>query len=85
MVTAQSFGLPYLDAYLNSLGTNFTHGANFATSASTITLPPIVIPQPNGYSPFFLDVQYNQFRDFINRTQFIRNQGKQFIYMNRYL
>ncbi|KAF7816857.1 esterase-like [Senna tora] len=42
---AQSFGLPYLSAYLDSLGANFTHGANFATSASTITPPTNIIPQ----------------------------------------
>ncbi|XP_010242790.1 PREDICTED: esterase-like isoform X2 [Nelumbo nucifera] len=33
---AQSLGLPYLSAYLNSLESNFTHGANFATAASPI-------------------------------------------------
>ncbi|KAE9605851.1 hypothetical protein Lal_00024548 [Lupinus albus] len=71
---AQSFGLPYLSAYLDSLGTNFSHGANFATSASTIRPPPSIIPQ-GGYSPFYLDVQYTQFKDFKPRTQFIRHQG----------
>ncbi|KAK7301375.1 hypothetical protein RJT34_12238 [Clitoria ternatea] len=70
---AQSFGLPYLSAYLDSLGTNFSHGANFATSSSTIRLPPDVIPQ-GGFSPFFLDIQYTQFKNFKPRTQFIRRQ-----------
>ena len=27
--SAESLGLPYLSAYLNSVGTNFSHGANF--------------------------------------------------------
>jgi len=68
-------GLPYISAYLDSLGTNFSHGANFATSASTIRPPPSVLPQ-GGFSPFYLDVQYTQFREFKPRTQFIRHQGK---------
>ncbi|KAL5558406.1 hypothetical protein UlMin_034617 [Ulmus minor] len=58
---AKSFDLPYLSAYLNSLGTNFKHGANFATYASPITLPKIVIPTSGGYSPFYLYIQYTQF------------------------
>ncbi|OMO81626.1 Lipase, GDSL [Corchorus olitorius] len=33
---AQRLGLPYLSPFLDSIGTNFTHGANFATSGSTI-------------------------------------------------
>ncbi|ESW13035.1 hypothetical protein PHAVU_008G162300 [Phaseolus vulgaris] len=71
---AQSLGLPYISAYLDSLGTNFSHGANFATSASTIRPPPSVLPE-GGFSPFYLDVQYTQFREFKPRTQFIRHQG----------
>ncbi|XP_061341950.1 esterase-like [Gastrolobium bilobum] len=71
---AQSFGLPYLSAYLDSLGTNFSHGANFATAASTIRPPPSIIPQ-GSFSPFYFDVQDTQFRDFKPRTQFIRHQG----------
>ncbi|XP_019461532.1 PREDICTED: esterase-like [Lupinus angustifolius] len=72
---AQSFGLPYLSAYLDSLGTNFSHGANFATAGSTIRLPPSIIRMHGRFSPFFLDVQYTQFRDFKSRTQLIRSQG----------
>ncbi|KAF3447614.1 hypothetical protein FNV43_RR12801 [Rhamnella rubrinervis] len=41
---AKSLGLPYLRAYLDSQGTNFKHGANFATAASTIRLPNRIIP-----------------------------------------
>jgi hypothetical protein len=81
VISAQSFGLPYLSAYLDSLGTNFSHGANFATSASTIRPPPSIIPQ-GGFSPFYLDVQYTQFRDFKPRTQFIRQQGTRKTYIN---
>lgn len=71
---ANSFGLPYLSAYLDSLGTNFSRGANFATAASTIRLPPSVIPL-GGFSPFYLGIQYTQFKDLIPRTQFIRHEG----------
>ncbi|OMP06341.1 No apical meristem (NAM) protein [Corchorus capsularis] len=34
--TAERLGLPYLSAYLDSTGTNFRHGANFATGGSCI-------------------------------------------------
>ncbi|KAH9691179.1 GDSL esterase/lipase [Citrus sinensis] len=71
---AQSFDLPYISAYLNSLGTNFSHGANFATAASTIRLPTRIIPG-GGFSPFYLDVQLQQFSQFKNRSQIIRNRG----------
>ncbi|XP_027368349.1 esterase-like [Abrus precatorius] len=72
---AESFGLPYLSAYLDSLGTNFSHGANFATAGSTIrpVLGNMVLSQR--FSPFYLGVQFTQFRGFKPRTQFIRDQG----------
>ncbi|KAE9605853.1 putative alpha-L-fucosidase [Lupinus albus] len=75
---AQSFGLPYVSAYLDSLGTNFSHGANFATAGSTIKPPstyPVSFTTSVRFSPFYLDVQYSQFKSFIPKTQFIRNQG----------
>nr|POE57596.1 esterase [Quercus suber] len=72
---AKSLGLPYLSAYLDSLGTNFSHGANFATSASTIRLPTKIIPA-GGFSPFYLDIQYSQqFVQFKSRSQMIRKKG----------
>ncbi|XP_041010261.1 esterase-like [Juglans microcarpa x Juglans regia] len=71
---AMGVGLPYLSAYLDSLGTNFTHGANFATAASTIRLPSGIIPA-GGFSPFYLDIQYSQFVQFKERSQIIRRQG----------
>ncbi|XP_061341930.1 GDSL esterase/lipase ENOD8-like [Gastrolobium bilobum] len=73
---AQSFGLPYVSAYLDSLGTNFSRGANFATAGSTIRPPPSSSIIPRGrFSPFYLEVQYTQFREFKPRTRFIRHQG----------
>ncbi|CAL5420810.1 unnamed protein product [Camellia sinensis] len=41
---AETLGVPYLSAYLDSIGTNFSHDANFATGGSSI--------RPGGYSPF---------------------------------
>ncbi|KAA8546407.1 hypothetical protein F0562_002854 [Nyssa sinensis] len=73
-IAAASFGHPFLSAYLNSLGSNFSHGANFATSASTITPPLSIIPL-GPFSPFFLDVQYLQFKQFKNRSQIIKKTG----------
>ncbi|KAF6152778.1 hypothetical protein GIB67_004607 [Kingdonia uniflora] len=56
---AETFGLPYLSAYLDSVGSNFTTGANLATAGSTIR------PQPSlplgRFSPFYLNIQYSQF------------------------
>ncbi|XP_057428033.1 GDSL esterase/lipase ENOD8-like [Lotus japonicus] len=71
---AQNFELPYLSAYLNSLGANYSHGASFATLSSTIRLPESVVPNGRS-SPFFLGLQYLQFQQFISRSQFIREQG----------
>ncbi|KAG5522023.1 hypothetical protein RHGRI_034288 [Rhododendron griersonianum] len=71
---AESLGLPYLSAYLDSVGSNFTHGANFATAGSTVR-PQNTTLQQSGYSPFSLNVQFYQFSDFHRRSQFFRNQG----------
>ncbi|PON64264.1 Lipase [Parasponia andersonii] len=66
--------LPYLHAYLDSIGSNFRYGANFATGGSTI--------QPiNGrmfearLSPFSLDIQLLQFQQFKSRTNELFSQG----------
>ncbi|XP_024023935.1 GDSL esterase/lipase At3g26430 [Morus notabilis] len=71
---AESLGLPYLSAFLDSLGSNFSHGANFATAGSTIRPQNTTISQ-SGYSPISLDVQFVQFSDFQRRSQKIRKQG----------
>ncbi|KAJ0725808.1 putative alpha-L-fucosidase [Helianthus annuus] len=65
---AQSFGLPYLSAYLDALGSNFTHGANFATAGSTIRPQNTTLAQ-SGFSPFSLNVQWYQFNDFHRRVR----------------
>ncbi|PON64263.1 Lipase [Parasponia andersonii] len=71
---AQRLGLPYLSAYLDSVGSNFTHGANFATAGSTIR-PQNTTLRQGGFSPISLDVQFNEFYDFHRRSQTTRNQG----------
>ncbi|XP_023521788.1 GDSL esterase/lipase At5g14450-like, partial [Cucurbita pepo subsp. pepo] len=64
---AKHLELPYLSAYLNSIGANFRHGANFATGGSTIRNQNESVFE-NGVSPFSLDIQVVQFRQFKNRT-----------------
>ncbi|XWS34709.1 hypothetical protein CRYUN_Cryun21dG0061000 [Craigia yunnanensis] len=71
---AQSLGLPYLSAFLDSVGSNFSHGANFATSASTIRPQNITMNQ-GGFSPISLNVQYYEFSDFHVRSQVVRKRG----------
>ncbi|KAE8655750.1 GDSL esterase/lipase [Hibiscus syriacus] len=63
---SEDLKLPYLSAYLDSVGTNFRHGANFATGGSSI--------RPPGYSPFNLGVQISQFIQFKARTTALYNQ-----------
>ncbi|QCD99519.1 esterase-like [Vigna unguiculata] len=70
---AQSFGLPFLSPYLDSMGSNFSRGANFASAGSTIRLQ-----QAAGQfrtSPFSLGLQYQQFERFKPNAKFIRGQG----------
>lgn len=75
---AEQLKLPYLSAYLNSLGANFRHGANFATGGSTIRRPNETIYQ-YGISPFSLDMQISQFDQFKQRTAELYAKGCFFI------
>ncbi|TYK01995.1 GDSL esterase/lipase [Cucumis melo var. makuwa] len=63
---AEKLKLPYLSAYLDSIGTSFRHGANFATGGSSI--------RPGGYSPFHLGIQVSQFIQFKSRTTDLFNR-----------
>ncbi|KAG5041904.1 hypothetical protein JHK87_005819 [Glycine soja] len=71
---AKKLGLPYLSAFLDSVGSNYSHGANFATAGSTIRPQNTTLHQTGGFSPFSLDVQFNQFSDFQRRTQFFHDK-----------
>ncbi|CAL1391660.1 unnamed protein product [Linum trigynum] len=72
---AERLKLPYLSAYLNSIGANYRHGANFATGGSTIRRQNETIFQ-YGISPFALDMQIVQFDQFKARTTDLYNQVK---------
>ncbi|CAK9322530.1 unnamed protein product [Citrullus colocynthis] len=72
---AERLKLPYLSAYLNSLGANFRHGANFATGGSTVRKPNETIYE-YGISPFFLDMQVTQFEQFKARSNDLYHQAK---------
>lgn len=64
---AERLGLPYLSAYLDSVGSNFSHGANFAASGSTIKLIP-------GLNPVHLHIQLSQFEQSKSRSIDLYNQ-----------
>ncbi|XVF65829.1 hypothetical protein PTKIN_Ptkin09bG0282200 [Pterospermum kingtungense] len=72
---SRALGLPFINAYLDSVGTNFYHGINFATVASTIRLPNRIMPNDGGFSPFYLDLQYSQFEQFKSRSHMTRELG----------
>ncbi|KAK8664037.1 hypothetical protein V6N13_083840 [Hibiscus sabdariffa] len=71
---AEHLGLPYLSPYLDSIGTSFRHGANFAIGGSTIR-PQNESMSLNGVSPFSLDVQIVQFGNFKVRTRYFYDRG----------
>lgn len=71
---AEKLGLPFVSAYLDSVGSDYRHGANFATGGSTIQ--PI---DGRGFdarfSPISLDVQLMQFQQFKARTNELFSNG----------
>ncbi|XP_031382647.1 GDSL esterase/lipase At5g14450-like [Punica granatum] len=67
---AEHLGLPHLSAYLDSLGTSYQHGANFATGGATIRRQNESWFL-NGVSPFSLDIQMAQFDQFKNRSAYL--------------
>ncbi|KAF8037530.1 hypothetical protein BT93_B0430 [Corymbia citriodora subsp. variegata] len=62
---AEDLKLPYLSPYLDSIETNFRHGANFAASGSSIR---------RGYSLFDLSIQVSQFVRFKSRVTELYNR-----------
>ncbi|CAN6179238.1 unnamed protein product [Urochloa humidicola] len=70
---AQAMGLPLLSPYLQSIGSDFRRGANFATLASTVLLPNTSV-FVTGISPFSLAIQLNQMKEFRDRV--ISSNGK---------
>lgn len=62
-MAAQALGLPFLSPYLQSIGSDYRHGANYATLASTVLLPNTSL-FVTGISPFSLAIQLNQMKEF---------------------
>ncbi|KAI3452491.1 hypothetical protein Pfo_009155 [Paulownia fortunei] len=79
---ADHLGIPYLSPYLDSIGSNYQQGANFATGGATIL-------QPNeswfqgGVSPFNLEIQVEQFTQFKERTTYFYDQAKEECFKKR--
>lgn len=71
---AEHLGLPHLSSYLDSIGANYRHGANFASGGSTIRRQNESIFE-NGLSPFSLDIQIAHFDQFKERTSELYCQG----------
>ncbi|XP_057440733.1 GDSL esterase/lipase At4g01130-like [Lotus japonicus] len=73
---AEALGLPYLSPYLQSIGSDYRHGASFASSASTV-LKPTTSFHLSGLSPFFLNIQLKQLEQFKARVgEFYQEKGR---------
>ncbi|KAJ1422414.1 SGNH hydrolase superfamily [Sesbania bispinosa] len=70
---AQHLGFPYLSAYIDSIGTSYKNGANFAAGSSTIRRQNKTYF--DGGSPFSLEIQTAQYIQFKARTGKFYNQG----------
>lgn len=71
---AQALGLPFLSPYLQSIESDYRHGANFATLASTVLLPNTSL-FVTGISPFSLAIQFNQMKEFKAKVDELYPQG----------
>ncbi|GMH04274.1 hypothetical protein Nepgr_006113 [Nepenthes gracilis] len=74
---SEKLGLPYLSAYLDSIGTSFRYGANFAISGATIQLSIIdgeLISA--GFNQISLTNELGQFAQFKNRTSALYRRGQ---------
>ncbi|KAL0464877.1 UNVERIFIED_CONTAM: GDSL esterase/lipase [Sesamum latifolium] len=72
---AQGLGLPFVSPYLQSIGSDYRHGTNFATAASTVLMPTTSL-FVNGVSPFYLAVQINQMKQFKAKVEEFKSQGQ---------
>jgi hypothetical protein len=78
-LTAQALGLPFLSPYLQSIGSDYRHGANYATLASTVLLPNTSL-FVTGISPFSLAIQINQMKEFKAKVHEFHSARKQGVY-----
>ncbi|TKY64022.1 GDSL esterase/lipase [Spatholobus suberectus] len=76
VISTQGLGLPFLSPYLQSIGSDSTHGANFASSSSTV-LEPITSFFVSGLSPFSLSIQLRQMEQFKARVDGFYRSGTQ--------
>ncbi|GLJ30059.1 hypothetical protein SUGI_0594410 [Cryptomeria japonica] len=65
---AYALGLPFLSPYLQSVGSNYAHGANFAAAGATVRDLSFI-------APISLTVQVNQFKIF--KQQVLATKGSQ--------
>ncbi|KAL5552781.1 hypothetical protein UlMin_040182 [Ulmus minor] len=72
---AQSLGSPFLSAYLDSIESNFSHGANFAASGSTVE-PVNAKLYGAGFNPLSLNIQLLQFEQLKDRTEELYEHAK---------
>ncbi|KAL3643992.1 hypothetical protein CASFOL_011924 [Castilleja foliolosa] len=72
---AENVGIPYISAYLDSLGSNYQQGANFATGGATI-LKPNESWFVTGVSPFNLEIQVEHYTQLKDRSPYLYNQTK---------
>ncbi|KAL5572814.1 hypothetical protein UlMin_022411 [Ulmus minor] len=81
---AKHLGLPYLSPFLDSIGTSFRHGANFAYGGATIRRYNESFFQ-NGVSPFSLDIQTVQFYQYKDRTRWFYKHANKRLSLKRNL
>ncbi|EYU44799.1 hypothetical protein ABFS82_08G007300 [Erythranthe guttata] len=72
---AGDLGLPYLSPYLDSIGSNYRHGANFATGGATV-MRPNESWFVNGVSPFNLEIQVEHYTQLKEKTFFFYKDKK---------
>ncbi|KAL7140723.1 hypothetical protein ABFS83_08G007100 [Erythranthe nasuta] len=72
---AGELGLPYLSPYLDSIGSNYRHGANFATGGATV-MRPNESWFVNGVSPFNLEIQVEHYTQLKEKTSFFYKDKK---------
>ncbi|KAL2468780.1 GDSL esterase/lipase [Forsythia ovata] len=72
---AQALGLPFLSPYLQPIESDYRHGANFATSGSTVLLPNTSV-FVSRTSPFSLAIQLNQMKQFKSRVDELNLTGR---------
>ncbi|CAM8911319.1 unnamed protein product [Rhodiola kirilowii] len=75
---AQALGIPFLSPYLQSIGSDFRHGANFATLASTVLYPQTSL-YVSGLSPFSLGIQLRQLKEFKVKVDQLSSSGSSYL------